>query len=594
MRYRTLLFAALALGACADGRPPTEPLAGGPPGSSRPDSTPATPPPGGTLPAPTPVGEPTGGASASAIIGAAGGTLVSADERIVVRVPAGALSTPTTVTVQPIRNHARGGTGVAYRLAPHGVVFAKPVRLSFRYTSEDGAGTSPQLLRVAHQDADRRWRMFRNAEIDTVARTVDVETTHFSDWSLVATVQLLPANARIAVGESLQLAVKDCKLPEIPGTDLAPLVYECRDGHSALLTGEWYVNGEETHETDGVITPSATAFGRATYRAPEILPRGNPVAVSVEYTTLSRARELLVSHVEVVRDSTISAFSYQSSARYDLSWVEGSERVTGDANAYQKIETEWTVTRVGTEAGRRVYRLQGVNRITLDANANFASAGADGGRYSSTTTALLKGGGISRNPETSTEWMTGIGVAPEGSGPDPLQAGRLRTWTEGDRHLYDFTYRPSQVVPTAFKATSEERWRCRDESAAATRVISFDNNERRTSVTADDPFECFQRRGSRDWPGPFMFGSLSWDATASHPDGGRWTTLRGSYDPKAGYIEGVMVGQVTGCAQVWRLDPVQWFAQVQPHIAANAVPDLRSMGACTLAYRMEWRIILPD
>jgi hypothetical protein len=218
--------------------------------------------------------------------------------------PAGALAAPTTVSVQPIENRAHGGSGVAYRLSPHGVTFAQPVRLRFRYTDDDVDGTPAQLLRVAFQDAEGRWRMFREPEVDEASKTVSVRTTRFSDWSLVQGANLLPATATLKPGQSLTLKVKDCLLPPLTSDLLSPLVYECKDGFYALVAGDWYVNGiVGGGSAIGTITPSDRPAGSAVYQAPRNVARTTTVAASVEYFgSLSRERGLLVSRITILGD----------------------------------------------------------------------------------------------------------------------------------------------------------------------------------------------------------------------------------------------------------------------------------------------------
>src|SRR3954453_3032977 len=87
-------------------------------------------------PKPSPVGAIAGDA-VSANIGAAGGIIASADKRITVTVPAGALTVDTTIGVQPIENTDAAGFGMAYRLTPDGQKFAKPVTVAFTYGNGD-------------------------------------------------------------------------------------------------------------------------------------------------------------------------------------------------------------------------------------------------------------------------------------------------------------------------------------------------------------------------------------------------------------------------------------------------------------------------
>ena len=104
----------------------------------------------------TPVGTATGDA-AQAMVPTTGGTLVSADGRLTLEVPAGALQTSQLLSITPITNQAPGGVGVAYRLGPDGTAFSAPVKLTFKYGDADTAGSEALALKVATQNADGSW-----------------------------------------------------------------------------------------------------------------------------------------------------------------------------------------------------------------------------------------------------------------------------------------------------------------------------------------------------------------------------------------------------------------------------------------------------
>ncbi len=154
----------------------------------------------------TPVGAPHGGPS-ELLVPATGGTLASADGRLAVDIPADALATAQTLTLQPIADEAPGGVGPAYRLGPEGTTFAKPVTLTFHYTEDDLIGSEAATLAVAFQDAQGQWNALKSATRDEAGRTISVVTTHFSDWSLLQGFQLRPPSANVNPGDRVDLAV---------------------------------------------------------------------------------------------------------------------------------------------------------------------------------------------------------------------------------------------------------------------------------------------------------------------------------------------------------------------------------------------------
>jgi hypothetical protein len=111
---------------------------------------------GKVTPFPTPVGQPTGNA-VSKQIGAAGGSLSSANGRVTLTIPAGALSANTTISIQPVENTAPNGIGESYDFLPNGQQFAKPVTVTLKYTDADLAGTAPEVLQFGFQNAQNAW-----------------------------------------------------------------------------------------------------------------------------------------------------------------------------------------------------------------------------------------------------------------------------------------------------------------------------------------------------------------------------------------------------------------------------------------------------
>lgn len=237
-------------------------------------------------------------AAVTQTIGSAGGVIESADGTVRVEVPAGALATEQTLSIQPIANHAHGKVGGAFRLGPEGVTFASPVRLTFYFEPEQIAGTSQKLLRVASQNRDGFWELHEDLSVDADERSVTVETHHFSDWSLVSGAQLAPQSATVKPGESVQLSVEVCERVQTDDL-LAPLVAQCRASEVyRALVKNWSVNG--TAGGDGNVgTIEVQENGSAVYTAPATAPQPNTVAVSAEYTTLQGELVILIADIRV-------------------------------------------------------------------------------------------------------------------------------------------------------------------------------------------------------------------------------------------------------------------------------------------------------
>jgi hypothetical protein len=300
----------------APGSPPAVPPAPpAPPTADAPAPTPAPTPAPAPAPTPapapveplavTPVGTPIDRAT-TATIGAAGGTLVSEDGAVTVIVPPGAVPNGTVISAQPITGTAPGAFGTAYRLSkPAGVDFAVPVTVRFRYGASDLLGTSTAALRIASQRADGTWRVFKPA-IDTVARTLSVNTRSFSDWVPMTGYQLVPKAASVTVGQSVTLRIKHCRVKVEDPDLLAPLVrdagaYACTTTNGLVVSASnWSVNGQAGgNGTVGRIGGNAISAG---YTAPAVKPANPTVTASVNVAELEDEGTMVLASALTIVD----------------------------------------------------------------------------------------------------------------------------------------------------------------------------------------------------------------------------------------------------------------------------------------------------
>lgn len=234
------------------------------------------------------------------LVPAAGGRLVSADGRLTVQVPPGALPAMTKISIQAIGNHSPGGRGMGYRLLPEDLAFTAPVKLSFHYDDADIGGSEPLALRVAYQDAAGSWNSIRQRTLDATARTISVETSHFSDWSMLAGWQLSPAATQVGAGLAVDFEVVACATKVRAEDDLAELAYSCVPEPDYFVVEEWQANGVDGGTlADGQIASSSP--GTARYVSPNVAPKGakNPVNVSARAKDKSGRTTLLIASVWV-------------------------------------------------------------------------------------------------------------------------------------------------------------------------------------------------------------------------------------------------------------------------------------------------------
>ena len=104
--------------------------------------------------------------SVSGIIGSDGGTLYIPSSDFSITFPAGALSSPTYISIT-----SDGGNYVSYDMKPHGITFAKPVTVTQSLRNTQVFGTLDALNAFG--------AYFPQDQIDlTNPRALEIETTH--------------------------------------------------------------------------------------------------------------------------------------------------------------------------------------------------------------------------------------------------------------------------------------------------------------------------------------------------------------------------------------------------------------------------------
>lgn len=232
-------------------------------------------------------------------IGPEGGSLSSIDGELELIVPAGALSAPTEVSIEPITNTNPGGVGYGFRLKPHGITFNKEVELKFHY-GNDTHPVSADFLGVAYQDENQYWCYLPSSEVDVVNKVVKVKTKHFSDWTLMQWMYLLPPETVVKTSKNVHLRavrvlpaatdVNDYITPLVPPGDTKVMVGEQVDLETKYIK-KWSVSRN--------IGKLAVEGNKATYTAPNSLPDVNPVAISVSLNA-GNHQVLLISNIEIL------------------------------------------------------------------------------------------------------------------------------------------------------------------------------------------------------------------------------------------------------------------------------------------------------
>ena len=231
-------------------------------------------------------GDPQGTATTQ-MIDAAGGSITSADGRITLDIPAGALASATTVSIQPITNTTPNGIGIGYRLEPEGTTFAAPATLTFHLSATEALALASTFVTTQH--ADGLWYAQPNQQRDSSAQTVGVTTTHFSDWSLAETLRLDPPEQRVRINDVVTFKAEilmvneegdELANPDPNADDVAlPMPTPLDNHYFADSKMIWAVNNIERGTAQyGYVDDF---FYPGSYTAPHEEPTPNPVTITL-------------------------------------------------------------------------------------------------------------------------------------------------------------------------------------------------------------------------------------------------------------------------------------------------------------------------
>jgi hypothetical protein len=230
---------------------------------------------------PTAIGQPDGEKN-STIIDKEGGRLISADKKIELVFPEGALATKTTISIQPITNTSIDGVGKGYGLEPSGTQFQIPVQLIFHYTEKDMEDGSPQLMGMATQNEKGVWYELREVKLDTVSKTITGNIKHFSSWALSWGISLRPEKTRVKVSKSVD--IKAIPKPVFDDDKSQKMeVYHGLFGANLDNPIGWYANLVLNGDADNGTFPGSGSYPlltwTITYKAPSKVPSKNPVEI---------------------------------------------------------------------------------------------------------------------------------------------------------------------------------------------------------------------------------------------------------------------------------------------------------------------------
>jgi len=382
----------------------------------------------GTLPTPvyTPAspGTPTG-TLVTQTIDANGGSVASADGRLALTIPAGALSAATDITIQPITNTGPNGEGLAYRLLPDGTTFAVPVTLNFNLSDTETAGIDHDF--IATQHADGLWYVLSGLQRDAASKTLSVTTTHFTDYADLNTLEIRPALQHVQVNHSADFEAWVMVCPgndpcnddtltgpggtEIPASDPVP-----------FSSGYWSVDGVQGGDATHGMVGWANSLGH--YAAPGSVPNPSTVSVSLTYQYATGEKFIAAAQAQIEDKERWDGFS-------DITLLDGT-KVHATFTMVQNAETIGNgsdVITLGVESGDvTIIPPLTVNDCPLDVSPVTHAIAPDEGSMTVEYTAeggpdkpLVSGGG-------TTVWLATYTVSCPNQDPYPFQAGVAAEW----------------------------------------------------------------------------------------------------------------------------------------------------------------------
>jgi hypothetical protein len=258
-------------------------------------------------------GDPQGTAITQSI-DATGGNVTSADGRISLDIPAGALSTATTIGIQPISSTVPNGVGISYRLQPEGTTFSAPITLTFHLSATETMSVDSSFIVTQH--ADGLWYSQKDQLRDDGAQTVSIQTAHFSDWGLAQVLLLKPAEQRVRVTQNVEFTPEILLLAE--NVELAnPVPVELALPVPTVLDDQ--INSVKVWSVNGVVGGNnivGFVNDPGTFTAPNLLP--TPAQVTESLTVNIRgAKVIAVALADIFNEETWSGIS-------DITQIDGT------------------------------------------------------------------------------------------------------------------------------------------------------------------------------------------------------------------------------------------------------------------------------
>jgi len=212
-------------------------------------------------------GENNSGPVASAVVGAAGGTVTVTDASsplfgTQVIIPAGALVNSTTITI----SDETGLTGLpadvlVIDMGPTGTVFLVPVTITIKYSAKyltDNNIIDPTTLKVVLMDSGVASETLGTISQNIANDTITTETTHFSNFAALGYTDTTASGSYTGVSFTYNNAITQSLTPAT-GSPLPPPLGFSVDDQTFVFDGAGNWTSSGTKNQDGVTSPTSSS-----------------------------------------------------------------------------------------------------------------------------------------------------------------------------------------------------------------------------------------------------------------------------------------------------------------------------------------------
>lgn len=289
-----------------------------------------------STPIKTEIGTPNGN-PVSKIIDASGGTIISDDKNLVINIPAGAVSSATTFTIQPVTNFIPNGIGTSYKLLPEGTHFNKLIDITFKYSDDSLKGSSTDYFHIGYQDPNGYWHVNKQTSINVNQKTIKASSDHFSVWSQFVELVLKQDKDILHPNESCNLQVQYVGTTDPKSDDVLISAFDKFPGVTWKLD-----DGEGTISTNNLY---------CTYKAPSSIPSKNPVTISANF-----------KNVKTINLGTISTLSLLAHIEIKGEYF----KITIDKTPYEFDNFQCGISNSGFGPKTTIIARGSASKITLD------------------------------------------------------------------------------------------------------------------------------------------------------------------------------------------------------------------------------------